>query len=211
MNLLTFPSLLLSLTPDNFTEELSQILTGNSIPGHISSLPADFLSTPFGQMLRPQIDSMFRPSSTPASSSIASRLSSNGFLNQVASQAFSSPASSSQSAVRTISSNSQIDALLQESPSVAILYTSETCPPCKIVQPVFSELAEKYATSGKKILFARVDSSPSTSFILSSRGITATPTVQVWTKGSVKEVKGADIGEIKTQIKLSLFELYPRE
>ncbi|KDN42394.1 DUF862-domain-containing protein, partial [Tilletiaria anomala UBC 951] len=45
---------------NTFTNECMQILTGREIPARITNLPADFLSTPFGMMMRPQIDAMFR-------------------------------------------------------------------------------------------------------------------------------------------------------
>lgn len=40
---------------NNFSNELAQLLTGNSIPSHITGLPATVLSTPFGQMMRPML------------------------------------------------------------------------------------------------------------------------------------------------------------
>ncbi|CAD7703436.1 unnamed protein product [Ostreobium quekettii] len=43
---------------NNFSDELSTMLTGNSIPADILSMPSDVLSTPMGQMLRPFLDQM---------------------------------------------------------------------------------------------------------------------------------------------------------
>jgi desumoylating isopeptidase 1 len=40
---------------NTFSNELAQLLTGNSIPEHIVALPETVLSTPFGQMLRPML------------------------------------------------------------------------------------------------------------------------------------------------------------
>lgn len=40
---------------NTFSNELSQLLTGNTIPEHITGLPETVLSTPFGQMLRPML------------------------------------------------------------------------------------------------------------------------------------------------------------
>jgi len=45
---------------NNFTEECSQFLTGNSIPDDIKNLPNEFLSTPLGGMLKPMIDGFFQ-------------------------------------------------------------------------------------------------------------------------------------------------------
>lgn len=45
---------------NNFTQDLSIFLTGKEIPEHIRQLPQNVLDTPFGQMLRPQIDRAMR-------------------------------------------------------------------------------------------------------------------------------------------------------
>ncbi|BFZ17721.1 hypothetical protein BsWGS_20760 [Bradybaena similaris] len=43
---------------NNFSSELAQFLTGKDIPSHITSLPQEVLSTPFGAMIQPFVDSM---------------------------------------------------------------------------------------------------------------------------------------------------------
>ncbi|CEH12260.1 Uncharacterized conserved protein [Ceraceosorus bombacis] len=40
---------LLNFNCNNFSDELAEILTGRGIPSHITSLPSDFLSTPFAE------------------------------------------------------------------------------------------------------------------------------------------------------------------
>ncbi|KAK4998759.1 hypothetical protein LTR66_002059 [Elasticomyces elasticus] len=45
---------------NNFTNELAMFLVGKGIPEHITNLPQTVLNTPFGQMLRPQIDASMR-------------------------------------------------------------------------------------------------------------------------------------------------------
>ncbi|KAL7753535.1 hypothetical protein RI367_001310 [Sorochytrium milnesiophthora] len=50
---------LLNHNCNTFSNEVCQFLVGKTIPGHITGLPADFLNTPFGQMLRPTIDAFF--------------------------------------------------------------------------------------------------------------------------------------------------------
>lgn len=45
---------------NHFTGQVVQFLTGQFIPKHISNLPLEFLSTPFGASLRPMIDQMYR-------------------------------------------------------------------------------------------------------------------------------------------------------
>uniref|UniRef100_A0A3Q0T0N3 palmitoyl-protein hydrolase n=1 Tax=Amphilophus citrinellus TaxID=61819 RepID=A0A3Q0T0N3_AMPCI len=43
---------------NTFSNEVAQFLTGKKIPSYITDLPSDILSTPFGQVLRPFLDSM---------------------------------------------------------------------------------------------------------------------------------------------------------
>ncbi|WVW81975.1 hypothetical protein I302_103978 [Kwoniella bestiolae CBS 10118] len=59
---------LIEFNCNHFTADVVGFLTGQEIPKWISGLPAEFLSTPFGQAMRPQIDAMFRqtaPSERP--------------------------------------------------------------------------------------------------------------------------------------------------
>eukprot|EP00128_Syssomonas_multiformis_P015794 Colp12_sorted_trinity150504_noHs@555 len=44
---------------NNFSAEVIAFLSGAKLPSHIAGLPQEFLSTPFGQMMRPMIDNMF--------------------------------------------------------------------------------------------------------------------------------------------------------
>ncbi|XP_062331016.1 desumoylating isopeptidase 1b [Osmerus eperlanus] len=43
---------------NTFTNEVAQFLTGSQIPAHITNLPSEILSTPFGQVLRPLLESI---------------------------------------------------------------------------------------------------------------------------------------------------------
>ncbi|XP_026170771.1 desumoylating isopeptidase 1b isoform X2 [Mastacembelus armatus] len=43
---------------NTFSNEVAQFLTGRNIPSYITDLPSEVLSTPFGQALRPLLDSI---------------------------------------------------------------------------------------------------------------------------------------------------------
>ncbi|XP_053325077.1 desumoylating isopeptidase 1 [Spea bombifrons] len=43
---------------NTFSNEVAQFLTGKKIPSYITELPSEVLSTPFGQVLRPILDSV---------------------------------------------------------------------------------------------------------------------------------------------------------
>lgn len=43
---------------NTFSNEVAQFLTGQKIPSYVTDLPSEVLSTPFGQALRPLLDSL---------------------------------------------------------------------------------------------------------------------------------------------------------
>ncbi|TXT11679.1 uncharacterized protein COLE_02089 [Cutaneotrichosporon oleaginosum] len=53
---------LMEFNCNNFTADVIGFLTGSTIPAWITGLPAEFLSTPLGQALKPSIDQMFQGS-----------------------------------------------------------------------------------------------------------------------------------------------------
>ena len=136
-----------------------------------SDLPTDFLSTPFGAALRPTIDSMYRrpiPGATPANPSTAAAASNpalaNSILQSVASQAHSSypppaaPAAATQSLTAPIhlSTNpASFNSLLRTHRAVIAFFTSATCPPCRVIEPVFERLAEE--KGGRGAVFTKID------------------------------------------------------
>lgn len=48
---------------NTFSNEVAQLLTGNTIPSHITNLPAEVLETPFGAQIRPFLEMLSGPSS----------------------------------------------------------------------------------------------------------------------------------------------------
>ena len=178
-------------------------------------------------MLQPQIDAMFRhPSSdlTAPSASAASPLG-NSLLNQVASRAYagntpvetnSSSKPTSSDPVRHITSQAQLSEILSLFPCVAVLYTSESCPPCRIIKPAFQDLAQHHHVdesapgNHKRVAFVQVESNGASSNLFAQSQVTATPTVKLYTFGKeTNQVRGADVGELKTAVDLMAFEAYP--
>ena len=220
---------LLSWNCNHFTQEVSQILTGCDIPAHIRSLPQDFLGTPFGRMLQPQIDAMFRQPAAditaPAPAVHTSDTFGHDMLNQVASRAYTgnSPVEANASVktstvdpVRYITNSTQLSEILSIFPCVAVLFTSESCPPCRVIRPAFQDLAHHHhvaeSASGnhKRVAFVQIDSNGNTSTLFSQSNVAATPTVKLYIYGKESsQVRGADVGELKTAIDLMLFEAYP--
>ena len=179
--------------------------------------------------LRPQIDSMFRRTAPgtgsslppPGPNGIASQL-----MNSVAQSAYQAPSSSytnghSPAAAAaaaghdTVSSSLSIatnmasfQSILSSNTCVAVMFTGEWCGPCKIVKPVFEQLAKR-GSDEPPVAFVLVDTSAGRE-IASQHNISAVPTFKFFLDGKQQhEIKGADAGELKTQVQLLAMSGYP--
>ncbi|VDC02435.1 unnamed protein product [Peniophora sp. CBMAI 1063] len=232
---------LLDFNCNSFTNDAVGFLTGNSIPSYIKDLPSDFLSTPFGAALRPTIDSMFRrpvpgaapsPAPAPQLPPAAAAATQNpalaaSLLQAVAQRAASSPSGTSTPSTQTVAAPIQIasnpasfhNILASHRVSVAF-FTSATCGPCRVIAPVFEELArEKTSGAGAsgaggskgKIAFVKVDLGVlSSQAVASEYSVRATPTFIFFLDGQKRgELKGINGPELRTQIDLLLYEAFP--
>ncbi|KZS90471.1 DUF862-domain-containing protein [Sistotremastrum niveocremeum HHB9708] len=204
---------LLDFNCNSFTNDVLGFLTGGSIPSYIKDLPSDFLSTPFGAALRPTIDAMYRrPGAGPIPSGSAQPQASS-LLNNVASQA-SGPqqtngVSSIEGPIQVSTNPASFHSILQRHKAVAAFFTSATCAPCKIVEPVFDDLARDRASGG--VAFTRVDiDSGMGNAIAGEFRVSATPTFLFFIDGiKTGEVKGADAAELRSQVDLMIFTAFP--
>jgi thiol-disulfide isomerase/thioredoxin len=167
---------------NSFTNDVVGFLTGGSIPSfikgtlvsfiprtlcliiHESDLPSDFLSTPFGAALRPTIDAMFRPpvpgqTAVPPINPTAASL-----LQSVSDQAQAPPTSPSgissiSSPMHVITNPASLNSFLKSNRAAAAFFTSQTCPPCRMIEPVYERLAEeKSSRDGRQgVAFAKID------------------------------------------------------
>jgi desumoylating isopeptidase 1 len=168
-------------------------------------LPSDFLSTPFGQMLRPTIDSMFRsPSATPATATpppvpspvpaaanpptdLAASLLQAMALQASGASASVPPSSNPSAAAQTltapvhiITNTASFQSFLRTHKAAAAFFTSRTCPPCRMIEPIFERLAEEKGpktNGGPGVGFAKIDIDVGAAQSLASQwSIRATPT-----------------------------------
>jgi thiol-disulfide isomerase/thioredoxin len=164
-------------------------------------LPTDFLSTPFGAALRPTIDSMFRrptaggvPSTAPPPVSnpdlasallqgVASRATSNSTPSYLPTSApTSSSAPTPTPATQTLASPihlstnpSSFHSVLRTHRALVAFFTSTTCGPCRIIAPVFEELAAAKSRNG--VAFTKIDLAVGMgSSVASEWGVRVTPT-----------------------------------
>ncbi|TFY64170.1 hypothetical protein EVG20_g6040 [Dentipellis fragilis] len=223
---------LLDFNCNSFTNDCVGFLTGGSIPSWIKDLPSDFLSTPFGASLRPTIDSMYRrpsagaraPAPTPAQptpdltsallQAVATRAASSTLTNgPVASGSGSStPSTATLAAPIHVSTNpASFHSTLKSHRSVVAFFTSTTCAPCRMIEPVFEELARAKTRGEGKIAFVKVDIGAGMGQLLASEyKVNATPTFQFFLDGKkVHELKGVNAPELRSQVDLLLYEAFP--
>ncbi|KII86619.1 hypothetical protein PLICRDRAFT_113667 [Plicaturopsis crispa FD-325 SS-3] len=215
---------LLDFNCNSFTNDCIGFLTGGSIPPFIKDLPADFLSTPFGAALRPTIDNMYRrpaPGAAPATPSTAAASASpnpqlaSALLQAVASRAATNPtptpATQTLTAPIHLSTNpSSLRSLLHSHRALVAFFTApDTCPPCRVIEPVFEGLAREKAREG--LAFSKTDLNVGMGGSVAGEwGVRVTPTFIFFLDGKkIHELKGADANELRTQVDLLLFQAFP--
>ena len=138
--------------------------------------------------------------------------------------------------LQVCSNQQHFNSILGSHRGVVAFFTSRTCPPCRVVEPVFEEIALNKASSvgstagggnggvgaaaaGKGgIAFVKVDLGGGGilggggQVVASTYGVRVTPTFLFVVDGKkVYELKGADVGELRTQIDLLAYQIFPRE
>ncbi|KAF9525052.1 PPPDE putative peptidase domain-containing protein [Crepidotus variabilis] len=220
---------LLDFNCNSFTDDCIGFLTGNSIPSFVKDLPTDFLSTPFGDALRPTIDAMFRrptPGAVPLAPAAGSSSSPDpqltaSILQSATSQAEAGtsvntgqPSSSITAPIHMITNSATFNNFVRNNKAAVALFTApKTCPPCRMIEPVYERLAEEKGSHGGKqgAAFATIDTDAGVSRALSAEwGIRATPTFIFFLNGKkIDELKGANQTELRSQVDLLLFQAFP--
>ncbi|RUP47209.1 DUF862-domain-containing protein [Jimgerdemannia flammicorona] len=191
---------------NNFTNDVCQFLTGKSIPSHITSLPADFLNTPFGQTLRPMIESFFSPSAHAPTAASTTPFAPSP------SSALPAVISASASPLQTATSLSALTHHLTTNRAAVVFFTSATCPPCRMIEPEYERLVtEKNDTMrGKgRVIGVKVDTG--VAFDAASKySVRATPTFKFFLDGKeFHEFKGANASELKSSLDFLVWTAYP--
>lgn len=187
-------------------------LVGKSIPAHIRNLPRQFLDTPFGQMMRPQIEMALKgvtqgagPGTVPGPSfqPSSSRPAPPPPMPQMSTAAHAVPTT-----VRNVSNLSQLQSeLAATSDSCAVIFfTSATCPPCKAVYPIYDELAEEVGSKGRLI---KVDVGFAQDVGM-RYSVRATPTFMTFLKGQkVDQWSGGNPAQLKGNVRMLLDMAHP--
>ncbi|KAL6835094.1 PUL domain-containing protein [Trichoderma camerunense] len=183
---------------NNFTDAFSNFLLGKGIPSHIAQMPQAVLDSPFGRMLMPQLTQGVN----------ASRQNGSILGLQQSSQP-TAPVKAA-SSVKNVTSQSELSTLLdQAKASCAVVYfTSATCAPCKMLYPLYDQLAEEFA--GKATLIKIDIAQPQASLVASQYSISATPTFVTFLKGEQENRwSGADQAALRGKVQLLVQMAHP--
>jgi thiol-disulfide isomerase/thioredoxin len=203
---------------NNFSNDFAMFLVGKGIPAHITSLPETVLNTPFGQMLRPQIDAAMRPITqaptaqpvAPARSQTTNGSTQNGMAQPVPSAPVNGALAASTGSVNNVTTIREVDRLLAlaKDRCAIIFFTSSTCAPCKLVYQPYDDLA---AEAGAKCVFIKIDFSHAERTI-SNRypDVRATPTFITYVHGQKRdEWSGADPRQLRSNVDMLLNAAFP--
>lgn len=173
-------------------------LVGRAIPDYITSLPRNVLDTPFGQMLKPQLDQAIR-GVTQAPVPASNIPSSNGVVrpkSSITQEAMTGGNVKFAGVVHKPTKMYHLSELLAlaKNTCAVIFFTSATCPPCKLVYPAYDELA---ASAGDKAVLIKVDLSEAHE-IGAKYQVRATPTFWTFLKG---EKENEWVGASETQLR----------
>lgn len=184
---------------NNFTNDVAQFLCGRGIPAHIVSLPQTVLNTPFGQMLKPQLEAAMRPITTAPTPHAA-----YGGAGRAPGQ----PRAPSK--VIVAKSLKELENALSsaESSCAVVFFTSTTCGPCQMIHPRFEELA---SDAGNKAKLVKLDIDLAYDAALQFE-VSSTPTFMTFLKGEkVEEWVGASESDLKSRVDTLLRMAYPRK
>lgn len=187
-------------------------LVGKSIPDHIRNLPRTFLQTPFGQMMKPQIEAALKgvTQGTGLGAVPGPRAQPPVARPSPAPTVPSSMAAASPTyrRVRNVTSVTQLESELRAASNscAVIFFTSSTCPPCKIVYPTYDELAEE---AGENARLIKVDIG-SAYDVSMKYNVRATPTFMTFLKGQKQdEWSGASPAQLKGRVRMLLEQANP--
>ncbi|KAL8729279.1 MAG: hypothetical protein Q9181_005058 [Wetmoreana brouardii] len=206
---------------NNFTNDFAMFLLGKGIPDRITSLPQTVLNTPFGQMLKPQLDNAMRritqapvaPTAVPQqyqqrSTSNGTATSHSSMKNLDHTNGVDGTSGLPTGQAHNVTTLRKLDTLLASAKNscAVIFFTSATCPPCKLVYPAYDELA---AEAGDKAVLIKVDLSEAYE-IGSKYQVRATPTFMSFLKGGKEnEWVGANESQLRGNVQMLIQMAHP--
>ena len=182
---------------NNFSDAFSNFLVGKGIPDHIVDMPRAVIDSPLGQMLLPQLTQ-----SVNANRANGSILGLQNGQNVVS--------NGKHHGVKVATSSADLSRFLDSARDscAVVFFTSATCPPCKMMYPVFDELAEEH---GDNVSLIKIDiSQPTASQAAQMFGVSATPTFITMLKGQEENRwSGADQAALRCNVQLLIQMAHP--
>ncbi|KAI4694491.1 hypothetical protein J4E81_006709 [Alternaria sp. BMP 2799] len=174
---------------NNFSNDFAMFLVGKGIPDHITSLPQTVLNTPFGQMLKPQIDAAMRP------------------IVQAPTPQPVQPQAHTKASSATLKDVDRLLDLAKDRCAI-IFFTSSTCAPCKLVYQPYDDLA---AETGTKCVFIKIDFTHADRSINARYpNVRATPTFITYLRGEKRdEWSGADPRQLRNNVEMLVNAAFP--
>lgn len=168
-------------------------------------MPQAVMDSPIGRMLVPQL-----------TQGVNARRQNGSILGlEQSAQTPQSQASTPKHSVKNVTKQAEFSRLLDQAKqsSAVIFFTSKTCPPCKVLYPIYDQLAEEH---GDKATFIKIDiGQPETSAIARQFSIRATPTLVTFLKGEEENRwSGADPAKLRGNVQLLVqmaFPLHPHD
>jgi thiol-disulfide isomerase/thioredoxin len=195
---------------NNFSNDFAMFLVGKGIPAHITSLPQTVLDTPFGQMLRPQIDAAMRPITQAPTPQPVGPARPTTSANTSLPTKPATPLAAATSKVNKVTAIQEVDRLLglAKDRCAIIFFTSSTCAPCKLVYQPFDDLA---AAAGEKCVFLKIDFTHAERSINTRYpNVRATPTFITYIRGDKQdEWSGADPRQLRNNVEMLLNAAFP--
>lgn len=185
---------------NNFSNDFATFLLGRGIPEYIVNLPDHVLNTPFGRMMKPQIDMFVKERQAKR----------DGGLVGMGRDGQSTKAPSIPSTVVEKATTQQaLSRLLTDSKDscAVVFFTSTGCGPCTALYPIYEELAAEFKN---KSTFIIVDISVLYD-IATKYEIRATPTFITFLHGE-KENRwsGADVNTLRSNVNLLTQMAWPQ-
>lgn len=159
-------------------------------------MPQAVLDSPMGRMLLPQLTQGIN----------AGRQNGSILGLQQSAQTPSAP----KHGVKIVSNSAEFDRLMNRAKNscAVVFFTSATCPPCKVLYPIYDELAEEV---GEKATLIKVDiAQPQAHEIGSRHSIRATPTIVTFLRGEEENRwSGADPAALRGNVQLLVQMAHP--
>ncbi len=188
---------------NNFSNDFSMFLVGKGIPENIVNMPRAVLDSPLGNMILQTLNP-----GVNGNQPNGGIMGIEGSAVRADTRQTAHTRTTHTGRVRTTATLGELETLLAEaSKSCAVVFfTSATCAPCKILYPVYDELATE---AGDRGVLIKVDISQAYD-IASRYSIRSTPTLITFLRGEQQERwSGADPHALRANVQFLLQTAWP--